>query len=156
LNLPSREEIAAAVADVAHDISLLLDSFARGRLMREGARAAIIGKPNAGKSSVMNLLLGADRAIVTAIPGTTRDVIEEAVMLGPWPLVLQDTAGVRESADEVERLGISRTLEHSGKAELLIAVFDGSRPFEDDDARVLELCRDRPGVALLNKSDLPA
>jgi tRNA modification GTPase len=156
LNLAPREEIGAAIAVVAKDVSVLLDSFARGRLMREGARATIIGKPNAGKSSVMNLLLGTDRAIVTAVPGTTRDVVEESVMLGQWPLVLQDTAGVRESADEVERIGIARTLRHSGDADLLIAVFDGSRPFEDDDSRVLELCRNRPGVALLNKSDLRA
>ena len=113
----------------------------RGRLARDGARATIVGKPNAGKSSVLNLLLGADRAIVTATPGTTRDVIEESVTLGSWPLVLQDTAGVREAGDEVERIGIGRTLSSVAEADLLIAVFDSSRPFEDDDARVLELCQ---------------
>src|ERR1700722_1288379 len=82
-----------------------------------GRRAAIVGKPNAGKSSVLNLLLGADRAIVTAIPGTTRDVIEESVTLGPWPLVLQDTAGLREAGDEVERIGIERTLSSVAEAD---------------------------------------
>lgn len=156
LNLPGRGEIAGEIARVAGDVALLHDSFTRGRLMRDGARAAIVGKPNAGKSSVLNLLLGADRAIVTAVPGTTRDVIEESITLGPWPLVLQDTAGVREPGDEVERLGIERTLRHAGEADLLIAVFDAARPFEAEDARVVELCRDRAGVALLNKSDLPA
>jgi hypothetical protein len=91
---------------------------------------------------------------VTDVPGTTRDVVEESVMLGSWPLVLQDTAGVREAGDEVERLGIGRTLISVAEADLLIAVFDSSRPFEDDDARVLALCEGRAGVALLNKSDL--
>ena len=154
LNLPGRKEIAADIARLADDVALLHDSFRRGRLARDGARAAIVGKPNAGKSSVLNLLLGADRAIVTDVPGTTRDVIEESVTLGPWPLVLQDTAGVREAGDEVERLGIGRTLISVAEADLLIAVFDSSRPFEDDDARVLALCEGRAGVALLNKSDL--
>jgi tRNA modification GTPase len=156
LNLPGRGEIADDLARLADDVALLHDSFRRGRLARDGARATIVGKPNAGKSSVLNLLLGTDRAIVTAVPGTTRDVIEEVVTLGPWPLVLQDTAGVREAGDEVERLGIGRTLRSAAEADLLIAVFDASRRFEDDDARVLELCQGRAGVALLNKSDLPA
>jgi tRNA modification GTPase len=154
LNLPGREEIGADIARLADDVALLHDSFRRGRLARDGARAAIIGKPNAGKSSVLNLLLGADRAIVTATPGTTRDVIEESVSLGLWPLVLQDTAGVRKAGDEVERIGIGRALQSVADADLLIAVFDSSRPFEDDDARVMTLCRGRAGVALLNKSDL--
>jgi tRNA modification GTPase len=154
LNLPGRIEIAADLARLADDISVLHDSFRRGRLARDGARAAIVGKTNAGKSSILNLLLGADRAIVTAVPGTTRDVIEESMMLGECSLVLQDTAGVREAEDEVERIGIGRTLSSVAEADLLIAVFDSSRPFEDDDARVLALCQDRAGVALLNKSDL--
>src|ERR1700687_5321639 len=154
LNLPGRKEIAADIARLADAVALLHDSFRRGRLARDGARAAIVGKPNAGKSSVLNLLLGADRAIVTAVPGTTRDVIEELVTLGPWPLVLQDTAGVRAAGEEVERIGIGRTLTSVAEADLLIPVFDSSRPFEDDDARVLALCQGRAGVALLNKSDL--
>lgn len=156
LNLPGRKEIAAEITRLIDDVALLHDSFRRGRLARDGARAAIVGKPNAGKSSILNLLLGADRAIVTALPGTTRDVIEESVTLGPWPLVLQDTAGMREAGDEVERIGIGRALRSAAEADLLIAVFDASRPFEDDDSRVVELCRERAGVALLNKSDLPA
>lgn len=155
LSLPSRAEIAAAVADVTTNLRLLHDSFARGRLTREGARAAIIGKPNAGKSSILNLLLGADRAIVTPIPGTTRDVIEETVSLGPWPLVLADTAGLRASDDAVERLGIERTRLSAAQADLLIAVFDSARPFEPDDARVIAAAADRSGVAILNKRDLP-
>lgn len=155
LNLPGREEIAARLYRLSADVALLHDSFVRGRLMRDGARAVIIGKPNAGKSSVLNVLLGADRAIVTAIPGTTRDVVEESMTIGALRLVLQDTAGVREAGDEVERLGIERTLSYAGEADLLIAVFDGSRPLEEEDAQVLAMCEGRAGVALLNKSDLP-
>ncbi|MGH7933459.1 MAG: tRNA uridine-5-carboxymethylaminomethyl(34) synthesis GTPase MnmE, partial [Candidatus Binataceae bacterium] len=155
LKLPSRGQMADEIARLLDDINLLHDSFARGRLMRQGARAAIIGKPNAGKSSVLNLLLGVERAIVTAIPGTTRDVIEDAVNVGPYPLVLQDTAGVRESADEIERIGIERTRRHADAADLLIAIFDASRPFTDEDAEIIAMCRGRAGVALLNKRDLP-
>ncbi len=167
VNLPSREQIAAAIADLAADVRVLHDSFARGRLMREGARATIVGKPNVGKSSILNLLLGAERAIVTPIPGTTRDVIEDSISLGPYTLVLQDTAGIRDGvgrdggagSDEigqVERIGIERTLQHAAEAELVLAVFDSSRPLEAEDLRVIELCRGRRGVAVLNKHDLPA
>jgi tRNA modification GTPase len=155
IRLPSRNEIAQDINRLIEDVALLHDSFERGRIMRDGARAAIIGKPNAGKSSVLNLLLGSERAIVTPIPGTTRDVIEDSIQLGPYPLVLQDTAGVRESADEVERIGIARTRRHADEADLIIAIFDGSRPFEDEDRDVIRMCRERVGVALLNKSDLP-
>jgi tRNA modification GTPase len=153
--LPSRREIGRRIGELRHDLVALHESFARGRLMRAGARAAIIGKPNAGKSSVMNLLLGVERAIVTAFPGTTRDVIEDTIQAGPYPLVIQDTAGVRDGIDEVERIGIQRTLSHAADADLLIAVFDSSRALEPEDAAVLDLCRGRAGVALLNKSDLP-
>jgi tRNA modification GTPase len=154
LNLPSRDQIAAEIERLMRDVALLHDSFTRGRVVREGARAAIVGKPNSGKSSVLNLLLGSERAIVTPVPGTTRDVIEESVALGPWSLVLQDTAGLREAADEVERIGIGRTLSSATGADLLIAVFDSSRPFDHEDARVIEVAKVRAGVALLNKSDL--
>lgn len=155
LDLPSTDAIAQSIADLAEDIRLLRDSFARGRLSREGVRAAIIGKPNAGKSSILNLLLGTDRAIVTPIPGTTRDVIEDSISVGSWPIVLSDTAGLRDSRDEVERLGIERTHSTAASADLLLAVFDSSRPFDDDDARVIAATHERVGIALLNKRDLP-
>jgi len=155
LNLPSRSDIARQIDRVACDVAILHDSFARGRRLRDGARAVIIGKPNVGKSSVLNLLLGVERAIVTPIPGTTRDVIEDSVHLGPYNLVLQDTAGVRESADQVERIGIERTLKSVGDADLIIAVFDSSRPLDDEDNAVLRLGNGRAGVALLNKRDRP-
>jgi tRNA modification GTPase len=155
IRLPSRAEIVRAIDSLIADLTVLHDSFARGRIIREGVRAAIIGKPNAGKSSVLNLLLGVDRAIVTPIPGTTRDVIEDSIALGVGlPLVLADTAGLRESTDPVERLGIERTRRHANDTDLVIAVFDSSRPLDSDDAAVIEMCAGRSGVAILNKRDL--
>jgi tRNA modification GTPase len=155
IRLPSRDDIVRDIDSLTADLATLHDSFARGRIIREGARAAIIGKPNAGKSSVLNLLLGADRAIVTPIPGTTRDVIEDSIALGGIPLVLADTAGLHQSADPVERLGIERTRRHTRDTDLVIAVFDSSRPLDSDDAGVIAMCAGRPGVAILNKRDLP-
>lgn len=158
------DSIVAEIDRLAVDLIVLHDSFTRGRIIRDGARATVIGKPNAGKSSLLNLLLGADRAIVTPIPGTTRDVIEETVRLGNGALVLEDTAGLRTSTDEVERIGISRARAHAADADLILAVFDSSRPFDSDDADLITMCREldatvghpRRGLALLNKSDLPS
>jgi tRNA modification GTPase len=156
IRLPSRREVAAEIERLIADVTVLHDSFARGLLMRDGVRATIVGKPNAGKSSLLNLLLGADRAIVTAVAGTTRDVIEDSVQLGPYALVLNDTAGVRESTDDVERIGIERTLRSARDADLLIAMFDSSRPLEPSDLDVIRITTDRPGLAILNKRDLPS
>jgi tRNA modification GTPase len=156
INLPSRHQIAGSIERLIADIAILHQSFARGRIARAGARAAIVGKPNVGKSSVLNLLLGVDRAIVTPIPGTTRDVIEDTVQIGPYPLVLLDTAGVRASGDQVEQIGIERARKSAADADLLIAVFDSSRPPDAEDAEVVGLTQRRVGVALLNKRDLPA
>jgi len=154
--LPSREEIVAALARLGREIATLHDSFARGRIEREGVRATIIGKPNVGKSSILNLILGTDRAIVTPIAGTTRDIIEDSVQLGPHALVIQDTAGIRAHAGEVEQIGIARTLKSVGEADLVIAVFDSSRPLNAEDVRIADRCAGRTGIALLNKTDLPA
>jgi tRNA modification GTPase len=156
IRLPSRREIANEIERLIADVAMLHDSFARGLMMRAGVHATIVGKPNTGKSSLMNLLLGAERAIVTAIAGTTRDVIEDSVQLGPYALVLNDTAGVRQSTDDVERIGIERTLRSARAADLLIAMFDGSRPLQSADLDVIRLTANRPGLAILNKRDLPA
>jgi tRNA modification GTPase len=156
IRMPSRRDVAAEIERLIADVAMLHDSFARGLLIRDGVRATIIGKPNAGKSSLLNLILGADRAIVTAIAGTTRDVIEDTVQLGPYALVLNDTAGVRESADAVERIGIERTMRSARDADLLIAMFDSSRPLDNADHDVIRLTSNRPGLAILNKRDLPA
>jgi len=156
IRMPSRREVAAEIEHLIADVAILHDSFARGLMIREGVRATIVGKPNAGKSSVLNLLLGADRAIVTPIPGTTRDVIEDSVQLGPYALVLNDTAGLRESSDDVEKMGIERTIRSARDADLLIAIFDSSRPLDQADLDVIRLTADRAGLAILNKRDLPA
>jgi len=156
IRLPSRREVAAEIERLIADVAVLHNSFARGILIRDGVRATIVGKPNAGKSSLLNLLLGADRAIVTAVAGTTRDVIEESVQLGSYALVLNDTAGVRESTDDVERIGIERTMRSARDADLLIAMFDSSRAIEDSDLEVIRMTAGRAGLAILNKRDLPA
>jgi tRNA modification GTPase len=156
IQLPSRREISNQIHGLIDDVAVLHDSFARGLLMRKGVRATIIGKPNAGKSSLMNLILGADRAIVTAVAGTTRDVIEDSLQLGPYALVLNDTAGVREATEDVERIGIERAMRSAHDADLLIAMFDSSRALESNDLDVIRLTANRPGLAILNKCDLPA
>jgi tRNA modification GTPase len=155
IDLPSREAMAADVSTLTESVSLLHQSYVRGRMIREGARAAILGKPNVGKSSILNLLLGVERAIVSAIPGTTRDFIEEPVDLGVYSLLLIDTAGIRDSNEEVEQIGIARTSTTVEEADLLIPVFDSSRPLEAEDFAVIERAHRRKGVALLNKRDLP-
>jgi tRNA modification GTPase len=154
--LPSRGEIASAIERLASDVAILHDTYARGRLRREGARVAIIGKPNVGKSSILNLLLGTDRAIVTAIAGTTRDVIEDSIQVGPYSIVIQDTAGIRSSVDEIEKIGIERTMRSLADADLVIAVFDSSQELTADDVAIAHQCRERAGLALLNKNDLPS
>ncbi|HJU10796.1 MAG TPA: tRNA uridine-5-carboxymethylaminomethyl(34) synthesis GTPase MnmE [Candidatus Binataceae bacterium] len=155
IDLPSRDSIATDTSTLIENISVLYQSFSKGRVIREGARAAILGKPNVGKSSILNLLLGIERAIVTAVPGTTRDLIEELVDLGEYSVVLTDTAGIRDSQDEVEQIGISRARASAQNADLLIAVFDSSRSLETDDVAVIKIAHGRKGVALLNKRDLP-
>ncbi|MGH7778382.1 MAG: tRNA uridine-5-carboxymethylaminomethyl(34) synthesis GTPase MnmE [Candidatus Binataceae bacterium] len=155
LAMPSRRARGQDIERVIGDVAVLHDSFSRGKVIREGARAAIIGKPNVGKSSLLNLMLGTDRAIVTAIPGTTRDVIEDTVHLGSHAIALLDTAGIRAGRNVVEQLGIERSRAALSAADLVIAVFDSSRPLDDEDLAVARLCAGRAGVALLNKADLP-
>ena len=133
----------------------LLATFERGRLMQSGIPAAIIGRPNAGKSSLLNALLGYDRAIVTQIPGTTRDTIEEKLRMGALTLRLTDTAGLRETDDEVERLGVERSRRAMNEAELVIAVVDGNCELTDEDAAIIRAAeRARHAVVVISKSDL--
>ena len=135
----------------------LLSTFHRGELLDKGVPTALTGKPNVGKSSLLNALLGYDRAIVTAVPGTTRDTLSERCILGQVPLRLTDTAGVRDTGDEIEALGVERTREAVASARLTVAVFDRSRPWEPEDDQVVELAQKSPvRIAVLNKADLPA
>ncbi len=135
----------------------LLRTFSRGQLLREGLPAVILGRPNAGKSSLLNALLGYDRAIVTDIPGTTRDTLSERATLGGVLLRLTDTAGLRDTLDPVESIGVARARSAAEAARLAIAVFDAAAPLTQDDRQVIETARSaEKRIAVLNKSDLPA
>ena len=147
-------EVLAALKKAERELAALEASSERGRVLREGVPAALAGRVNAGKSSLLNALCGADRAIVTEIPGTTRDTIETELTLGGVLLRLSDTAGLRETDDPVEKLGVERAEAAVGGAELLLAVFDGSAPACADDERVAALSAPRR-VAVVNKCDLP-
>lgn len=132
----------------------ILANSENGRILKEGVRTVILGKPNVGKSSIMNLLLKEDRAIVTNIPGTTRDVLEEEVQIGNVTLRIMDTAGIRETSDIIEKMGIEKAKTLLEKADFVILVFDRSEPLSNDDREIMEWTNNIPGVILLNKSDL--
>jgi tRNA modification GTPase len=150
------QEARASAARIRERIDGLLAQAARGRLIREGAQVAIAGAPNVGKSSVFNALLNADRAIVTAIAGTTRDLVTERADIGGLSVSLIDTAGVRETADVVEQAGVSRARDTLRVADLVLVVLDRSRPLAEDDRAVLDETRNRPRVIVVNKQDLDA
>ena len=133
----------------------LLQTYGQGRILRSGVAAAIVGKPNVGKSSLLNALAGYDRCIVTDIPGTTRDTVEETVMVGPTKLRLIDTAGIRETTDTVEAIGVQRSKAAVENADLIIYVCDGSQALTEEDEAIIDLCADRENaIALINKTDL--
>ncbi|MDY4192259.1 MAG: tRNA uridine-5-carboxymethylaminomethyl(34) synthesis GTPase MnmE [Oscillospiraceae bacterium] len=154
------EEVEPAVlerslGEVLAEGETLLATFDGGKLLREGVDTVIAGSPNVGKSTLMNLLAGCEKSIVTDIPGTTRDVVEEAVRVGDVLLRLADTAGLRRTDDPVETAGVSLARRRLERAGLVLAVFDSSRPLEEEDRRLLKEIAGRPAVAVINKSDLP-
>ena len=150
------ENFRKTLEDVRQALIALLSTCARGRRLKGGVRAAILGSPNVGKSSLLNALCGYDRVIVTSIPGTTRDTVEESVTLGRHLLRLLDTAGIRDTDDTVERLGVTRAEHAAQEAELALLVCDGSRPLNEEDERAIRAALSAPrAIALLNKSDLP-
>lgn len=146
--------VLESVHNTSSGVKKLLENAHTGRILREGLHVAIIGKPNVGKSSFLNFLLKEDRAIVSEFAGTTRDVIEEQFMLGGIPIVLADTAGIRETDDYVERIGVEKSRRILSEAELVIVVLDGSQPLTDEDKEILALVKGRQYVIIINKSDL--
>lgn len=149
------KEVRIAIVALQKQIDQLLAGRRTGRILREGLETVIIGKPNVGKSSLLNALLGEQRAIVTDIPGTTRDVIEENLSIGGIPLKIVDTAGIRETDDLVERIGVEKARALVDQADLILLLLDLSSPVNTDDREVLSLLDGKEAVVLLNKSDLP-
>ena len=149
------QNYTATLRAAAKELYALLQTYGQGRILRQGVAAAIVGRPNVGKSSLLNRLAGFDRAIVTDIPGTTRDTVEESVMVGSTRLRLIDTAGIRQTADAVEAMGVERSKKALEEADLAIFLCDGSQPLTQEDRDIIELCMDAPNaIALINKSDL--
>ena len=156
-DLPALEndQLSKSLQTLRADLERLADTFNRGRLMREGIKVTLVGRPNVGKSSLFNSLLGHGRAIVTSIPGTTRDVITESIAFEGIPVTLTDTAGLRASSDQIESIGIDRTKREAADSDLLIVVIDGSEALTDEDRRVIADVSDQRHVLAINKSDLP-
>lgn len=149
-------ELLGKIREEKNVLNYLLASADNGRIVKEGIKTVILGKPNAGKSSLLNLLVGEERAIVTDIEGTTRDTLEESIHLGSVVLNLVDTAGIRESEDYVEQLGVDKAKKSAEDADLIIFVTDASRSLDENDRAILQLIRGKKAILLLNKADLKA
>lgn len=153
------EEVTnAKIIKVLDEADILLESleksFYNGKILREGISTAIIGRPNAGKSSLLNLILNEERAIVTDIEGTTRDTIEEFISIDGIPLKIIDTAGIRNAKDEVEKIGVEKAMDIAKRSDIIIAIFDSSKKLNEEDKKILELLKDKNAIILLNKIDL--
>ena len=140
--------------EIISELEKMISTADNGRVIREGINTVILGKPNAGKSSLLNVLAGHERAIVTDIEGTTRDIIEEQIRLGDLSLNVIDTAGIRQTEDVIEKIGVDRAKEYAGRADLIIYVVDSSRELDENDEKILPLIKNKNAVILLNKSDL--
>jgi tRNA modification GTPase len=150
----TNKKINDTLNSVEEKLLKLKNSFENGKILKEGIKTAIIGKPNVGKSSLLNLILGENRAIVSDIEGTTRDTIEEYINIKGIPLKIVDTAGIRKTNDEVEKIGVERSINNINNAELIIALFDDSRTFDDQDQKILDLIEGKKTIILINKIDL--
>lgn len=153
------EEVTKSkISDFLKEIDILLDglekSFLNGKILKEGIKVAIIGKPNAGKSSLLNLILNEERAIVTDIEGTTRDSIEEFINIDGVPLKIIDTAGIRNAKDEVEKIGVEKSLKITEESDIVLAIFDISKELDEEDRKILEIVKQKNAIILLNKMDL--
>lgn len=154
IELLQRPQLIAKISALREKILTITGTYNRGRLFREGARVCICGRPNVGKSSLLNALLGQERVIVTPVPGTTRDVIEESVNLEGLPVVLWDTAGIRDTVDQVERIGVDLSLQHIEKADGAIVVLDGSESLTDEDRFCLASIESKKSLIVINKIDV--
>lgn len=150
----SESSLKENITDALNALQKLIKGYDTGKSVKEGVDTLIIGKPNVGKSTLMNLLSGSEKSIVTDIPGTTRDIIQETVVLGNVILLLSDTAGLRDTDNPIEKIGVDRAKKRVASCGLVLAVFDASRPLDEDDYSMLELLGDAPSIAVINKSDL--
>lgn len=148
------DEIIAYMDQAKDLIDKLLNTSNKGKIIKDGINTTIIGKPNVGKSSLLNALLKENRAIVTDIPGTTRDLISEYINLGSFTLKINDTAGIRDTEDIVEKIGVDKSIELSQSSDLIIAIFDASREFDHEDEKILDLIKEKNTIIILNKQDL--
>lgn len=148
------DELAVQVRGYMDELQRMLDSADNGRIIKEGIKTVILGKPNAGKSSLMNVLLGENRAIVTEIAGTTRDTLEENVSIHGIPLNIIDTAGIRQTEDVVEKIGVKKAIGFAEEADLIIYVVDSSTEMDQNDENIIRMIRDKKVIVLMNKSDL--
>ncbi len=155
IELLQRDQLAQRIEALNQKICVILNSYEWGRIFREGAKVCIAGRPNVGKSSLLNALLGEERAIVTSKPGTTRDFIEESINLNGLPAVLWDTAGIRSADEEVERIGVDFSLKQMQRADAVLVVLDGSTPLSPDDCLVLKGATKKKCLVIINKNDLP-
>jgi tRNA modification GTPase len=147
-------EVKNSISEAAEEVSVLLEGAHTGKILKEGLRTAIIGRPNVGKSSLLNTLLKEDRALVSEYEGTTRDVIEEQLVIGGVPVLLADTAGIHDTKDFVEKLGVERSRAFLDKAELILVVLDGTQPLTSDDETILAAIKGKNAVFVVNKTDL--
>lgn len=152
----SEEDILVTCEKAELTLKRLLDTYDSGQAVKQGIDTVIAGRPNVGKSTLMNLLSGTEKSIVTDIPGTTRDVVEDTVLVGDVILRLSDTAGLRDTDDAVEKIGVDRAKKKLSQCGLLLAVFDNSRELDSDDLELIEMSREVPTVAIINKTDLQA
>ena len=150
------EQLHEIMSDAHSKVKKLLDSSDNGKMLKEGINTAIVGKPNAGKSSLLNILVGEERAIVTEIAGTTRDILQEQIQIGGIGLNVIDTAGIRDTEDIVEKIGVNKSREYIEKADLIIYVVDSSTELDENDQEIIEAIQDKKAIVLLNKSDLDA
>lgn len=150
----SENELESTLTEIKADLKALLDNYDCGQVITNGVDTAIVGRPNVGKSSLMNMLTGTEKSIVTQIEGTTRDIVEEDILLGDIVLHLRDTAGIRESDDLVESIGIEKAYKALDNAQLVLAVFDSSQEITDFDIDLIDKCRGKNAIAVINKTDL--